>query len=149
MIGIWTGIPDGTPMNGVSARNLVVPLLQKLLTVLPKTTVTNGLTLSSPTLSLKKLSSSNEQQKVHKTLPTLLFPIDDTAIELEKMADHYKPMPLNVTGGKRPYTWLIDGKPLPATWQQKQFWTPSKAGYYTIAVVDANGKVDRANIEIK
>jgi len=149
VIGIWTGIPDGTPMNAVSARNLVVPLLQKVLTVLPKNTVVNGPTLSSPTLSLKKLSSSNEQQVVHKTMPTLLFPIDDTAIELEKMADHYKPMPLNVTGGKRPYTWLIDGKPLPATWQQKQFWTPSKAGYYTIAVVDANGKVDRANIEIK
>lgn len=149
VIGIWTGIPDGTPMNAVSASNLVVPLLQKVLTVLPKDTSPTTPILNAPTLSLKKLTSSNEQQVVHKTLPTLIFPIDGTAIELEKIAERYKPMPLSVTGGKRPYTWLIDGEPLPATWQQKHFWTPSKAGYYTIAVVDANGQVDRAEIEIK
>lgn len=148
VIGIWTGIPDGTPMNALSARNLVVPLLQKVLTVLPKNTEISA-SPASPTLSLKKLASSNEQQGVNKILPTLIFPIDDTSVELEKVGDHFKAMPLTVTGGKRPYTWLIDGKPLLATWQQKQSWTPPKTGYYTIAVVDANGQVDRAHIEIK
>jgi penicillin-binding protein 1C len=148
VIGIWTGIPDGTPMNALSARNLVVPLLQKVVTVLPINTQASA-TITSPTLSLKKLSFSNEQQNVNKTLPTLIFPIDDTAVELEKRGNDFKAIPLTVTGGMRPYTWLIDGKPLLATWQQKQSWTPAKAGYYTIAVVDANGQVDRAHIEIK
>jgi len=149
VIGIWTGIPDGTPMNAVSARNLVVPLLQKVLTVLPKDSSATAAKHLVPMLSLKKLSSSNQEHIVHKTLPTLIFPVDDTAVELEKMADTYKSMPLSVTGGKRPYTWLIDGKPQPPTWQQKHFWAPENPGFYTIAVVDANGQVDRANIEIK
>lgn len=147
VIGIWTGIPDGSPMSATSARSLVVPLLQKVLTVLPEHQPTVATATSSP-VSLRKLSTS-EQAIVHKTVPMLLFPIDDTQIDLEKTADTYKPLPLSVTGGKRPYTWLIDGKPLqPATWQQKQFWTPKQPGYYSIAVMDANGQVDRANIEV-
>lgn len=149
VIGIWTGHPDGTPMSAFSARDLVVPLLQKVVTVLPNDQSATSPHVTSPTLLLKKLSATNEQLCVQKLNPQLIFPIDDTTVELEKTQNQYRPMPLTVTGGKRPYTWLIDGVPLKATWQQKQFWQPDKPGFYTIAVVDANGHTDRADIEIK
>lgn len=148
VIGIWVGIPDGTPMPPLSARELVVPLLQKVLTVLPKHRQI-ALPQASSNLVLKKFASDNHG--ILKSVPNLIFPIDETVVELEKgMNGEYKGIPLTVSGGKRPYTWMIDGKPLPTnSWQQKQFWTPSKPGFYTIAVVDANGKGDRASIEIK
>ncbi len=148
VIGIWVGNPDGTPMPPLPARELVVPLLQKVLTVLPKHRQMTACS-TEPHITLKKLTS--EEQGLHKLLPTLIFPIDETVIELEKIAtDRYKEIPLTVRGGKRPYIWMIDDQPLStASWQQKQFWTPDKPGYYTVSVVDANGKSARANIEIK
>lgn len=149
VIGIWTGHPDGTPMSAFSARDLVVPLLQKVVTVLPPDNRVTALRAPSSTLTLRKLSAVNEQQSVQKLSPQLIFPIDDTTVELEKSQNQYKPMPLTVTGGKRPYTWVIDGAPLKATWQQKHFWQPEKPGFYNIAVVDANGYADCAFIEIK
>ncbi|MGE3319606.1 MAG: hypothetical protein AB7I18_09965, partial [Candidatus Berkiella sp.] len=127
---------------------LVVPLLQRVLTVLPAPNLASPLSPSSPGLMLRNLPQTTAS--VQKTVPTLIFPIDDTQIELEKTEQAFKAIPLTVSGGKRPYTWLIDGKPLQsASWQQKQFWIPKEPGYYTIAVIDANGQVDRANIEVR
>lgn len=150
VIGIWTGIPDGSPMSPLSARDVVVPLLQKIVTVLPEKQMPSLQAFSTPTVTLRKLSPNISQQKnVNKTAPTLIFPIDDTVVELERNASHYKAIPLTVTGGKRPYTWLIDGKPLfTGTWKQKEFWMPEKNGYYTITLIDANGQTDKANIEL-
>ncbi|HRE32135.1 MAG TPA: hypothetical protein PLD88_09205, partial [Candidatus Berkiella sp.] len=151
VIGIWTGIPDGKPMAAHSARELVVPLLQKIIKVLPD----NPIEFQSPmpvTLSLKKSTNRYQQEPhLHHNQPILMFPVDDTVVELVKAeTEGYKALPLSVSGGKRPYTWLIDGKPIKATsWRQKTFWQPQEAGYYTITVVDANGQVDRANIELK
>ncbi|MGE3320285.1 MAG: penicillin-binding protein 1C [Candidatus Berkiella sp.] len=55
VIGIWTGNPDGTPMPLLSARNLVVPLLQRVLTVLPAPNLASPLSPSSPGLMLRNL----------------------------------------------------------------------------------------------
>ncbi len=150
VVGIWTGMPDGTPMGEAAASTLVVPLLKKVFNVLPKNAPQPAQYNAAPTIRLKNLSQSHDHDVIAKEAPTLLFPIDDTVIELEKSGEQFKALPLSVNGGKRPYTWLIDGKPISqSSWQQKHFWTPQKLGYYTIAVVDANGKVDRANIELR
>ncbi len=149
VIGIWIGMPDGSPMGPVYARDVSVPLLNKIANVIPQTP--SPLAQFEETLSLKNLSSSKEQdENLRKKAPNLLFPVDETVIELDRAETGYKAIPLSVTGGQRPFTWLIDDKPLSApVWQQKQFWTPSKPGFYTIAVVDAQGQVDRANIEVR
>ncbi len=149
VIGIWIGMPDGSPMGHLYARELSVPLLHKLANVIPEDNAID-LTENGNNIRLKDLTSQTHDASLLKITPTLLFPVDDTVIELEKAGDEYKAIPLAVSGGKRPFTWLIDGKPLSAPiWQQKQFWTPNMPGFYTIAVVDANGQVDRANIELR
>ena len=150
VIGIWTGIPDGSPMSPLLARDLVVPLFQKIVAVLPEKEIPVLQKFPPATMTLKKSSQNiSDQKSVHKIVPTLIFPVDDTVVELEKQTSQYKPIPLHVTGGKRPYTWLIDGKPLYiGTWKQKEFWMPEKNGYYTITLIDANGQTAKANIEL-
>ncbi len=149
VIGIWIGMPDGSPLGPVYARDISVPLLQKVVNVIPRSE-TFAEHENESQIQLRKLVQRESQDKRHKNTPMMLFPVHDTLVEAEKSEGAYKALPLSVTGGKRPYTWLIDGEPLSApSWQQKQFWTPQSPGFYTIAVIDANGQVDKAHIELK
>ncbi|MGD9592264.1 MAG: penicillin-binding protein 1C [Candidatus Berkiella sp.] len=149
VIGIWIGMPDGSSMGTRYARDLSVPLLHKIANIMPQSRSTLENYNHIETLKLKDLSYDQRQASI-KNKPTLLFPVDDSLIALEKSGDAYKAILLSVSGGKRPFTWLIDGKPLSSPiWQQNNFWVPPMPGYYTIAVIDANGQADRANIEVR
>ncbi|OJV93942.1 MAG: penicillin-binding protein 1C [Gammaproteobacteria bacterium 39-13] len=151
VVGIWIGMPDGSRMGSVTGRSLAVPLTHKIFQLLPKQRMSHKTHVASPELQLKPVSASaNHRAALHKERPQLLFPVNDTVVELEKDKVHFKPIPLVVSGGKRPYTWMVDDEPIEVScWQQKRFWTPEKPGYYTISVVDANGQSERANIEVR
>ncbi|MBS0286904.1 MAG: penicillin-binding protein 1C [Proteobacteria bacterium] len=150
VIGIWIGRPDGSPLGNFYARDLSVPLLQKVVNIIPQSQNPKKHEVSQ---SLHFKPSFREAYAVHQDFhakPTLLFPVDDSVIALEKEGAAFKAIPLAVSGGKRPYTWLIDGEPLTGPlWQQKQFWTPKQPGFYTIAVIDSQGATTRAHIELR
>lgn len=150
VVGIWIGLPNGSPMGPVSARTLTVPLLAKIFKLLPKEQLATTQNIISPSMTLQNFSAVSHPQDLYKDIPVISFPIHETVIELEKDEKDLKPIPLTVTGGKRPYTWIINDT-LFATqcWQQKQFWTPQNKGFYRVSVIDANGKVASIQVEIQ
>ncbi|MBS0288688.1 MAG: penicillin-binding protein 1C [Proteobacteria bacterium] len=143
VVGVWIGKPDGSSMDGVWASNVSVPLLKKVFNLLAQDASFSPNDL--PALVLK----NEPKTTIFKSAPSFLFPVNDTIIELEKEGEHFKSIPLSITGGKRPYTLLIDDKPFQDVFWQKPFWTPPSPGFYTLTVVDALGQVDKINIELR
>ncbi|MFI4937473.1 MAG: penicillin-binding protein 1C [Candidatus Berkiellales bacterium] len=145
VVGIWTGMPNGEPMGPISARDLLLPLLAKIFKILPEAPLIMIPPNEVPAIALKV-----NTQPLAQNEPRLMFPINDTVLVLEYENENLKSIPLTVKGGTRPYTWLVDNQIIVQnSWQQQQFWVPPNSGFYTIAVMDVNGKVDRAKIEIQ
>lgn len=145
VVGIWCGIHDGTSMGEIWARDLTLPLLEKINALLPHpNSIKNETTLSSFKLSpsLKHETISNLTEPLR-----LLFPVADSMIELVAEHGGYKPILLQVSGGTRPYRWIIDGKPMAPQWQQKQLWDVSSSGFYTITVVDGKGLAQTIHVQ--
>ncbi|MBL0941286.1 MAG: penicillin-binding protein 1C, partial [Alphaproteobacteria bacterium] len=155
-VGIWIGHPDGSSMGQETGLSLAVPILQKIFQLLPENQPRNSKiqqTIKSHQSYLKlrsnKYASSQKEILRIQNLPQLLFPVHETIIEREKMAQGYKMLPFKVSGGTRPYTWMINGRPGTRSWQHRYDWLPGTPGFYTITVLDAEGKAASANIELR
>lgn len=156
-VGIWIGLPDGSSMGKGTGTTLAVPILQKIFQILPikqdkplQFQKKGELQRSSLKLRSFKYASSRKDILRVQSHPRLIFPIDETIIEREKTKEGYKMLPFKVFGGTRPYTWMINGRPVETrSWQQKYDWLPENPGFYTIAVIDARGKDARAHIELR
>lgn len=146
VVGIWAGSHDSATLS-LSGSHLI-PLLQRIFKVLPSAQEFTQRTFKAhPSFQLQDLSSSSFSENTLQT-PSLIFPISESVIE-KNDKDTFQ-LPLTVSGGKRPYTWLVDGEPIATQcWQKKFFWIPPKSGFYCITVIDAQGKSAQASIELR
>lgn len=142
VVGVWIGAPDGSPLPGTTGTSHAVPLLNNVFKALP---VTHLALAPEKPLTFQLRKQQLKRAELYKEKPALMFPVHESVVEFSQKA-----IPLSVSGGKRPYMWLIDDELVVSQhWQQNYFWTPPKPGYYRLVVVDANGQRDGANIEIR
>lgn len=142
VVGVWIGCANGSPMRGATGAGLAVPLLHKIYQILPppKQPFLFAKLSVSESVAFKNLSHERGQQQERLSLQ---FPIDKTVIPLAKEG-----IPCSVRGGNKPYHWLINGKPVFQSWQQRYLWQPERSGFYTFTVIDAQGQSVNAHIEI-
>ena len=58
-------------------------------------------------------------------------------------------VPLEVSGGKAPFRWLVDGKPLAAAQPRRPiYWQPDGVGFAQLAVIDAEGRSARSTVRL-
>lgn len=59
-------------------------------------------------------------------------------------------MTLRAMGGRRPLTFLVDGRPLAADPARREVaWLPPGPGFYRVTVLDAEGSSVRAEVRVK
>jgi penicillin-binding protein 1C len=57
---------------------------------------------------------------------------------------------LRAAGGRRPFTWLVDGAPIPAERHRRETrWTPDGPGFYRVTVIDAEGASAAAELRVR
>ena len=155
VIGVWIGIPDGSPMGAVSGRSLAVPLLRRLLAILPasvNSSRSHPQTQEFATLRLKNLQNESvmQQQLLRHEKPSLMFPINNMVMNFRDDNHKVNEIPLTVKGGQKPYVWFVDDQPLAVNvWKQKHLWQPPRPGFYKISVMDAGGTTIQAYFEIR
>jgi len=130
--GVWVGRPDGAPMPGATGRSLALPLLSRVMALLPEQprSVANRATAAGPSLRADALH--------------LLFPPPDATISADG------PITLRAMGGRRPLVFLVDGVRLitePA--RRDVVWQPRSPGFYHLTVLDADGQTQRSMIRIR
>jgi penicillin-binding protein 1C len=152
-IGVWAGRPDGTPIPGGSGRLTAAPVLFKIADLLgpapPRSDAPPpGVLLVARNdlpLRLQRLDPRSVEQN---TLPAgglrIAYPPDDA--QLEWRGEEVR---LEVSGGKAPYRWLVDGRPLPAEQPRRPvYWQPDGVGFAKLAVIDAEGRSARSTVRL-
>ncbi len=146
-VGVWVGRPDATPMPGVTGLSAAAPLLFRIFDALPgggarSLTILNAPTSDTPPANLAYVSSAKSGLDALK----LRFPLDGALVVIGSTP---KDLPLQVEGGRRPFTWLVEGVPVVVGLSNRRTaWRPPGPGFYTVSVIDATGAAVRARIEI-
>ncbi|UCH75999.1 MAG: penicillin-binding protein 1C [Rhodospirillales bacterium] len=162
-VGVWIGRPDGTPSPGRYGRATAAPVLFKIFGLLPdgggaanplrpEDTIA-GTTHDLPpmlqrlpghTLALRSLASPIARPLI------VAFPPDGAEVELDRTADGYRSLPLVAEGGRKPFRWLVNGVPIESSPRRRQAgWRPDGQGFVQITVVDADGRVARAEVLLR
>lgn len=147
VIGIWIGRADGTPVPGAFGGNIAAPILfqafqrvKPSLTPLPppppETLMVSATALPLP---LRRFKPRTAVFAKSGTAPTVDFPPNGAI--LDRLPEGVL---VKIREGKRPFTILVNGKPVKTNLQRRQFVLAyTEKGAATFTVIDANGQSDR------
>jgi len=134
--GVWVGRPDGTPLPGATGRNLALPLLARVIEMLPPAPRPEPRAEARPVAATARPGAEEALR--------LLFPPPGAVLAGEA------PVVLRVMGGRRPLTFMVDGARLPTDPARREAaWHPSGPGFYRLTVLDADGGVARAVVRVR
>lgn len=153
-VGVWVGRPDGAPNPGHYGANTAAPLLFQVFELLPESgppapPPARGLLLEAEALppGLQRLDGSlAAAPALGGAAPRIVFPLDNSVLQ-------WRPgdgaLALEAEGGRRPLTWLVDGRPLGAAgWSRRAAWRPDGPGFASIVLVDAAGQRAAARVRL-
>lgn len=159
--GVWVGRADGNPCDGCLGLGAAAPLLLRLFDRVPA--------LPWPVESRRPPADLPAADRGNSGLPPALrrftpragisdtggiarqgefqirFPEPGSVIPLRTAE-----LPLKVQGGRRPFTWFVNGRPLDSgpSFRQQAMWTPDGPGTVDLLVVDADGRSASAHIRL-
>jgi penicillin-binding protein 1C len=153
-IGVWAGRPDGTPMPGRSGRLTAAPVMFKIADLVGPPSLQNGARPPSGALllgrndlppRLRRLDPGPlAQSAAPGGAPKIVYPPDGALIEW-----HGEELSLEATGGRRPFRWLVDGKPLaPGLPRRTIYWQPEGIGFSHLTVIDAEGRSAHSTVRL-
>jgi penicillin-binding protein 1C len=150
-VAVWVGRADGAPRPGEMGRTAAAPILFRTFDLLPPdrsarpapSQPDHALFHRNPPPALARLAPAGEAVTTTggRTDPLrILFPPDGATVE--SLEDG---IGLNAVGGRAPYRWVADGKPLDAG---STFWRPDGDGFTRLVVIDAEGRRAAAGIRV-
>lgn len=155
VIGVWVGRPDGTPRPGHYGRNAAAPLLFDVANLLPQE---RALSERSPPddwppmrnrplpAALKFFPPRPVGTDTQQLGFSINLPSEGAVLDLAGSSG----VTLLATGGRRPFVWLVNERPIPSSRHRRDvWWEPRGSGFYDIVVLDADGKSARAELEIR
>jgi penicillin-binding protein 1C len=153
VIGVWMGRADGTPVPGVFGADVAAPVLFQAFNRLKRqldpqpaapasTLLVSNAELPQP---LQRFRSRSAAFEAEADAPAVAFPPDGAEVEL--LAAGLK---VRVSGGTAPFTWLADGVPVVvASDAREAMLAMPGAGFVTLSVIDAEGRSDRVQVQVR
>lgn len=150
-VAVWVGRPDGAPRPGEMGRGTAAPVLFRAFDLLPPDHAPrpaprqpdHALFHREPPPALAQLNPAEDAvpSPGGRTDPLrILFPPDGATVE--SLEDG---IGLNAAGGRPPYRWVADGKPLA---DGATFWRPDGDGFARVVVIDKEGRRAAASIRV-
>jgi len=82
--------------------------------------------------------------------PHIVFPPDGARVDLDVASTGATPLVLKLQGGRAPFRWLANGKPLVGQDRRRTAtWQPDGAGYATLTVIDAAGRAASVKVFVE
>lgn len=153
VIGVWMGRADGTPVPGAFGADVAAPVLFQAFNRLKgkldpqppapaSTLLVANAELPQP---LQRFRSRSAVFEAEPDAPAVAFPPDGAEVEL--LASGLK---VKVAGGTAPFTWLADGVPLVVGSDAREAMLAMPgAGFVTLSVIDAEGRSDRVQVQVR
>jgi len=126
--------PAGAPQPWLAARQL-------------------GLVRAELPVTLERFSAPQDALgalDVTEPAPRIVFPPEGAHVELGAASAAASPLGLKLQGGRAPFRWLANGKPLVDLARRRTAtWQPDGAGYSTLTVIDAAGRAASVKVFVE
>ncbi|MDU8929450.1 penicillin-binding protein 1C [Alisedimentitalea sp. MJ-SS2] len=151
---VWLGRADGTPVPGAFGGDLAAPILTEIFQRVkpeledlppppPETLIVSNAMLPQP---LQRFRGRNAVFEAPQDAPVLAFPPDGAFLPLEEDV----PLVVKIREGQPPFTVLADGAPVVTGANRREIALPwREKGFVSLSVIDARGRSDSADIEVK
>lgn len=161
VLGVWVGRPDNGAVPGLTGYGSAAPILfegfaKSGLPITPLPDAPAGAVRISQTelpISQRRFSmtaSGLVNASAREPAPQIVFPPEGARVELGAGLETMSPLTLKLQGGRAPFRWLANGKPLPdPTRRRTTQWQPDGAGYSTLTVIDAIGRAASVRVFIE
>lgn len=148
VVGLWMGRADGAacPCVGATAAALMFRLFDTLPPAPLRVRALTPLFAGTPPPALLRLEADGGGA-AQATGPHITFPLAQSRLLVDAASP--SPIKLAATGGRRPYRWLVDGRPVDSrAFAHEAAWQPAGIGFSTVAVIDADGRGDEAAVRV-
>ena len=135
LVIVWIGRADGGARSGQTGRSDALPLLFSLFD--------DALTHDANASRIVKDERTDQKGRTRlsgrKTGPQILFPPAKSTLLAEDFGERSHGFVL-AGQGDGPLAWFVDGNPVPRDAGGLPVWKPQGPGFYSVSVVDKNGK---------
>ncbi|MCP4318031.1 MAG: penicillin-binding protein 1C [Hyphomicrobiales bacterium] len=159
VIGVWIGRADNSAVPGLTGRSAAAPVLFEAFArsgqaiepfpAPPSGAVRIARADLPPTMRrFMTFEERFERSNSGETAPQIAYPPSGARIELSRASgDVFLPLVIKLQGGRPPFRWLANGKPVDDPVRQRKWqWMPDGQGSASLAVIDAAGRT--ANVDI-
>jgi len=142
VVVVWTGRADGGARGGLTGRDSALPLLFEVADRLDaRPSAPRPIAPKSAPPALADLQEAQAG-------PRLIFPPDRSTVQVDRFGPRARGLVL-AAGGEQ-LVWYVGGAPLKADpVGGRVIWRPASAGFYTVTVMDAEGRKAQARVRVK
>ncbi|AZO00503.1 penicillin-binding protein 1C [Mesorhizobium sp. M9A.F.Ca.ET.002.03.1.2] len=161
VLGVWVGRPDAGAVPGLSGYVSAAPILfegfvRSGLAAVPLPGQPAGVIRprrDDLPVTLARFGAGADglvQATPTEPAPTIIFPPDGARVDLGTTSAGASPLVLKLQGGRAPFRWLANGKPLAGIDRRRTAtWQPDGAGYSTLTVIDAAGRAASVKVFVE
>ncbi|CZT33479.1 penicillin-binding protein 1C [Rhizobium sp. 9140] len=153
VLGVWVGRADNGAVPGITGYATAAPILFEAFAKsgiasvpLPRAP-TGAVRIAAQDLPISQrrfsmTTSGLLRANIREAAPQIVYPPEGARVDLGKdVAGVPLPLMLKLQGGRAPFRWLANGRPLAdLTRRRVNQWVPDGAGYSTLTVIDAAGQ---------
>ena len=162
VLGVWVGRPDNGAVPGITGYGTAAPILFEAfarsgVAVTPHPSAPPGaqrLALSDLPIGQRRYAVTSNglvRSSTREPAPQIVYPPEGARVDLGARAGaEISPLVLKLQGGRAPFRWLANGKPLPDLSRKRiSEWVPDGAGYSTLTVIDAVGRAATVRVFVE
>ncbi|WP_315923978.1 penicillin-binding protein 1C [Mesorhizobium sp. SP-1A] len=161
VLGVWVGRADAAAIPGLSGYVSAAPILfegfaRSGLAAVPLPPRPAGVVVprrEDLPVTLARFgpaSGAGNVAGVAEPAPRIVFPPDGARVDLGAASSEASPLVLKLQGGRAPFRWLANGKPLSGLDRTRTAtWQPDGAGYSTLTVIDAAGRAASVKVFVE
>ncbi|MEV4609957.1 penicillin-binding protein 1C [Neorhizobium sp. LMR1-1-1.1] len=161
VLGVWVGRPDNGAVPGIAGYQTAAPILFEAFSrsgvpFTPHPAAPPGaVRLSQSDLPIGQrrfavTASGLIRSSSRETAPQIVYPPEGAKVDLGASSGDISPLVLKLQGGRPPFRWLANGRPLDALSRRRtNEWQPEGAGFSTLTVIDAAGKAATVRVFVE
>ncbi|KAB1088583.1 penicillin-binding protein 1C [Neorhizobium galegae] len=161
VLGVWVGRPDNGAVPGIAGYQTAAPILFEAFSksgvpITPLPSAPSGavrIAQAELPISQRRFSMTANglfSASTREPAPQIVYPPEGARVDLGALSGDISPLVLKLQGGRAPFRWLANGKPLRELSRRRTSeWKPDGAGYSTLTVIDAAGRAASVRVFVE